>query len=113
MTLRQALLSLEAESRIFRKDRKGWFVAQPRFNYSPELPASFQRAAIEQGENPRGALLKNSEPETIPTPLNPCWMSPRLMIYIWSPAGERWKGIKFSTMRPLSTLTSRQILLTG
>ncbi|MFP1496988.1 GntR family transcriptional regulator [Escherichia coli] len=24
MTLRQALLNLEAESKIFRKDRKGW-----------------------------------------------------------------------------------------
>lgn len=48
MTLRQALLNLEAESKIFRKDRKGWFVTQPRFNYSPELSASFQRAAIEQ-----------------------------------------------------------------
>ena len=47
MTLRQALLNLEAESKIFRKDRKGWFVTQPRFNYSPELSASFQRAAIE------------------------------------------------------------------
>ncbi|MGQ7110368.1 GntR family transcriptional regulator, partial [Escherichia sp. TWPC-MK] len=46
MTLRQALLNLEAESKIFRKDRKGWFVTQPRFNYSPELSASFQRAAI-------------------------------------------------------------------
>lgn len=51
MTLRQALLNLEAESKIFRKDRKGWFVTQPRFNYSPELSASFQRAAIEQGES--------------------------------------------------------------
>lgn len=30
MTLRQALLNLEAESKIFRKDRKGWFVTQPR-----------------------------------------------------------------------------------
>ena len=37
MTLRQALLNLEAESKIFRKDRKGWFVTQPRFNYGPQL----------------------------------------------------------------------------
>ena len=76
MTLRQALLGPEAESRIF-KDRKGWFVAQPRFNYSPELPASFQRAAIEQGREPSiGALLRNSEPESIPTPLGPCCSNP-------------------------------------
>lgn len=58
MTLRQALLSLEAESRIFRKDRKGWFVAQPRFNYSPELSASFQRAAIEQGREPSWGFIE-------------------------------------------------------
>ncbi len=56
MTLRQALLNLEAESKIFRKDRKGWFVTQPRFNYSPELSASFQRAAIEQGREPSWGL---------------------------------------------------------
>ena len=58
MTLRQALLNLEAESKIFRKDRKGWFVTQPRFNYSPELSASFQRAAIEQGREPSWGLLR-------------------------------------------------------
>ena len=59
MTLRQALLNLEAESKIFRKDRKGWFVTQPRFNYSPELSASFQRAAIEQGREPSWGFTKH------------------------------------------------------
>ncbi len=59
MTLRRALLNLEAESKIFRKDRKGWFVTQPRFNYSPELSASFQRAAIEQGRSLLGFTEKS------------------------------------------------------
>lgn len=63
MTLRQALLNLEAESKIFRKDRKGWFVTQPRFNYSPELSASFQRAAIEQGREPSWGLPRKAVPE--------------------------------------------------
>ncbi|HHL0229494.1 TPA: GntR family transcriptional regulator, partial [Klebsiella quasipneumoniae subsp. similipneumoniae] len=66
MTLRQALLSLEAESRIFRKDRKGWFVAQPRFNYSPELPASFQRAAIEQGREPSWGFIEKQRTRDYP-----------------------------------------------
>jgi DNA-binding GntR family transcriptional regulator len=66
MTLRQALLNLEAESRIFRKDRKGWFVTQPRFNYSPELSASFQRAALEQGREPSWGFIDKSRVSQIP-----------------------------------------------
>lgn len=66
MTLRQALLNLEAESKIFRKDRKGWFVTQPRFNYSPELSASFQRAAIEQGREPSEGLPRKTVPAIFP-----------------------------------------------
>ncbi|MCY1275733.1 putative transcriptional regulator of 2-aminoethylphosphonate degradation operon [compost metagenome] len=50
MSLRQALLALENEGVIFRLDRKGWFVAQPRFIYDPLSYVSFQRAASEQGE---------------------------------------------------------------
>jgi len=66
MTLRQALLNLEAESKIFRKDRKGWFVTQPRFNFSPELSASFQRAAIEQGREPSWGFTEKSRTSDIP-----------------------------------------------
>ncbi|MCP8687502.1 GntR family transcriptional regulator [Marinobacterium sedimentorum] len=50
MSLRQALLALENEGAIFRIDRKGWFVAQPRFIYDPLGHVSFQRAAREQGD---------------------------------------------------------------
>ena len=71
MTLRQALLNLEAESKIFRKDRKGWFVTQPRFNYSPELSASFQRAAIEQGREPSWGFTEKSRTSDIPETLAP------------------------------------------
>lgn len=66
MTLRQALLNLESESKIFRKDRKGWFVTQPRFNYNPELSASFQRAAQEQGREPSWGFLEKSRVTGIP-----------------------------------------------
>ncbi|WP_212771639.1 sporulation protein YqfD, partial [Acinetobacter sp. VT 511] len=71
MTLRQALLNLEAESKIFRKDRKGWFVTQPRFNYSPELSASFQRAAIEQGREPSWGFTEKNRTSDIPETLAP------------------------------------------
>ena len=71
MTLRQALLNLEAESKIFRKDRKGWFVTQPRFNYSPELSASFQRAAIEQGREPPWGFTEKNRTSDIPETLAP------------------------------------------
>jgi DNA-binding GntR family transcriptional regulator len=50
MSLRQALLALENEGAIFRIDRKGWFVAQPRFIYDPLGYVSFRRAAREQGD---------------------------------------------------------------
>lgn len=50
MSLRQGLLALENEGAIFRIDRKGWFVAQPRFLYDPLGYVSFQRAARDQGE---------------------------------------------------------------
>ena len=57
MTLRQALLHLEGESKIFRKDRRGWFVALPRFNYNPSSATSFKQAAIEQGRLPSWGYL--------------------------------------------------------
>ncbi|ADO50611.1 GntR family transcriptional regulator [[Enterobacter] lignolyticus] len=71
MTLRQALLNLESESKIFRKDRKGWFVAQPRFNYSPELSASFQRAALEQGREPSWGFIEKSRVSQFPKAAEP------------------------------------------
>ncbi|AWH89872.1 GntR family transcriptional regulator [Limnobaculum parvum] len=58
MTLRQALLYLEGESKIFRKDRRGWFVALPRFNYSPNASTSFKQAAVEQGRLPSWGYLE-------------------------------------------------------
>lgn len=66
MTLRQALLYLEGESKIFRKDRRGWFVALPRFNYSPSSSTSFKQAAIEQGRLPSWGYLEKESVYTAP-----------------------------------------------
>lgn len=52
MSLRQALLSLESDGKIFRKNRSGWFAALPKFNYNPKSPASFNQAARAQGRLP-------------------------------------------------------------
>lgn len=71
MTLRQALLNLESESKIFRKDRRGWFVSQPRFDYSPELSASFQRAALEQGRSPSWGFIEKIRVSQFPDIVKP------------------------------------------
>lgn len=61
MTLRQALLSLESDSIIFRKDRRGWFMTPARFAYNPKSSSSFRIAAEEQGRIPSwGYLSKES-----------------------------------------------------
>ncbi|MNO97955.1 putative transcriptional regulator of 2-aminoethylphosphonate degradation [compost metagenome] len=61
MTLRQALLSLESDSIIFRKDRRGWFMTPARFIYNPKSSSSFLVSAEEQGRLPSwGYLSKES-----------------------------------------------------
>lgn len=67
MTLRQALLALENEARLFRKDRSGWFVAQPRFCYNPNATTSYKQAAIEQGRVPSWGYLTQSRVWDAPT----------------------------------------------
>ncbi len=111
MTLRQALLSLEAESRIFRKDRKGWFVTQPRFNYSPELSASFQRAALEQGREPSRGFIEKSRTANYPEAARPLLATAASdELYLITGWG-RWKGIKCFITKPLLTRMSLQGLL--
>lgn len=41
ITLKDALLALEAEGRIYREDRRGWFVAPPRLIYNPQYRSHF------------------------------------------------------------------------
>lgn len=43
ITLKDALLALEAEGRIYREERRGWFVAHPRLVYNPLYRTYFQR----------------------------------------------------------------------
>ncbi|MFQ5776075.1 MAG: UTRA domain-containing protein [Kiloniellaceae bacterium] len=49
VTVRQALMQLEAEGLIFRETRRGWFVSPPRIRYDPTANASFTESVTEQG----------------------------------------------------------------
>ncbi len=41
ITLKEALAALEAEGQIYREERRGWFVATPRFVYDPRYKSHF------------------------------------------------------------------------
>jgi DNA-binding GntR family transcriptional regulator len=49
MTVRQALIRMEAEGLIFREVRRGWFVSPPRVRYDPTANTSFTESIAEQG----------------------------------------------------------------
>ncbi len=55
VTLREALGSLEAEARLYREDRRGWFVCPEPLRYDPRLTLNFVEMAKQQG---REALTK-------------------------------------------------------
>lgn len=60
ITLREALLQLEAEGVIYREDRRGWFVSPPRLVYNPLRRGHFDRMVREQGRHPRTTLLESA-----------------------------------------------------
>lgn len=49
VTLREALSLLEAEGRIYREDRRGWFISPQPLRYDPKQRGSF--SALAQGQN--------------------------------------------------------------
>ena len=49
VTVRQALIRMEAEGLIFREERRGWFVSPPRVHYDPTTNISFTESIAEQG----------------------------------------------------------------
>ncbi len=57
ITLREALQQLEAEGRIYRENRRGWFVSPPRVRYDPTRIAGFMQYVAAQGRQPRTELL--------------------------------------------------------
>ncbi|TDR81489.1 UTRA domain-containing protein [Paludibacterium purpuratum] len=48
ITIKDALLALEAEGRIYREDRRGWFVSPPRLVYNPQYRSHFHEMVTRQ-----------------------------------------------------------------
>lgn len=61
ITLREALSQLEAQGKIYREERRGWFVSPPRLNYNPLNRSHFHAIVREQGRRPDTRVLDVSE----------------------------------------------------
>jgi len=57
VTVRQALVQLEAEGLIFRSNRRGWYVTPQRINYDPSRDIGFVKYVEEQGFSARTETL--------------------------------------------------------
>lgn len=57
VTLREALSLLEAEGRIYREDRRGWFISPAPLRYDPQQLVSFSMMAAAQNRTPSSLLL--------------------------------------------------------
>jgi DNA-binding GntR family transcriptional regulator len=68
ITLREALGQLENQGKIYREERKGWFVCPPRIDYNPLQRSHFHAMVREQGRKPATEVLDAAEiiaPENI------------------------------------------------
>ena len=57
VTLREALSLLEAEGRIYREDRRGWFISPQPLRYDPTQSPSFSDIAQAQDRSPATKLV--------------------------------------------------------
>ncbi len=58
ITLREALSLLEAEGRIYREDRRGWFIAPRALEFNPLAILDFSQQAKDQDFTPGIKLIK-------------------------------------------------------
>ncbi|MDU5690497.1 MAG: GntR family transcriptional regulator [Citrobacter freundii] len=75
MTLRQVLIELEIDARIFRKNRSGWFISSKRFIYNPKSLSSFNAEACAQGREPFWDYLTKETIETAPHHVDDVFLS--------------------------------------
>jgi DNA-binding GntR family transcriptional regulator len=61
VTVRRALIQLEAEGLIYREKRRGWFVSPPRLRYDPTVNVSFTECALAQGRVPGTTVLSKEQ----------------------------------------------------
>ncbi|WP_281223141.1 phosphonate utilization transcriptional regulator PhnR [Photobacterium sanguinicancri] len=57
ITLRESLALLESEGKLYREDRRGWFVSPEPLRYDPTLTTNFSSMATDQGRVARSELL--------------------------------------------------------
>ena len=57
VTLREALSLLEAEGRIYREDRRGWFISPEPLYYDPTQTLNFPNMAKAQNRVPKPVWL--------------------------------------------------------
>ncbi|GLT19833.1 phosphonate utilization transcriptional regulator PhnR [Vibrio zhanjiangensis] len=57
VTLREALSLLESEGRIYREDRRGWFISPQPLKYDPTQTLNFTNLALAQKRTPLTELL--------------------------------------------------------
>ncbi len=57
VTLREALSLLEAEGKIYREDRRGWFISPETLRYDPSQTLNFTNMALAQNRQPNTELL--------------------------------------------------------
>lgn len=57
VTLREALSLLEAEGKIYREDRRGWFISPEPLRYDPRQTLNFNNMALNQNRRPRTELI--------------------------------------------------------
>lgn len=57
VTLREALSLLEAEGRIYREDRRGWFISPAPLKYDPTQSLNFPNMALAQNRVPKTEVV--------------------------------------------------------
>ncbi len=61
VTVRHALIRMEAEGLIFREVRRGWYVSPPRVRYDPTADTSFTESIAEQGRVAGTTMLSKQQ----------------------------------------------------
>lgn len=79
VTTRLALAQLEAEGRIYRSNRRGWFVSPPRLIYKPTHDYSFSDNVTSQGRVPATEAL-----DVTPTEIN-AWLAVKTGLAVGDP----------------------------
>lgn len=65
ITVREALIRLEAEGLIYSQKRKGWFVTPPKLKWHPATKVNFYELAKQQGFTAQTRLVSANKIDNI------------------------------------------------